>query len=356
MSKRSLLMCLLVFLTASPVVADEPVPEIERAISGYIIPNTERFAETGNLLADDMAALCSEATDDALDLARFSFRQAVLGYARIDFLRLGPLETDRRRDSLLFWPDRRSTGLKQVQRVLAQRDTSVLDAESLRQKSVALQGLGALEFVLFGTGSEQLTEQPDGFRCLYGKSIAENIATLGGDIATDWQAHPGFSDVWTFPGPQNTEYRNRLEAIAALVGLISNSLEVNRDQRLKPIAPFGVETKPFKRALFWRSGLTRDMLAASLEGLRDIIQISGLLSALPEDRHWIAGSVTFEFDNAQTALSSLNGPVQKIVEDPELSTKLAYLVVITRSLQNLLGELVAESLGLPTTFSPLDGD
>lgn len=348
--------CLFFVVLAGPLRAADGLSAVERAIEGYVVPNVERFAETGDILVADIGALCETGSPGALTAARGTFRNVVLSYARIDFVRIGPLEEANRRDALLFWPDRRSTGLKQVQRVIATSDAGVLDAEALRKKSVALQGLGALEFLLYGTGSDALVAKPGGFRCLFALSIANNIAALADMIADGWQNADGFKLQWTEPGPDNALYRNAEESVATLVGMISNALEIIRDQRLKPIAPFGLDMKPYKRALFWRSGLTRDMLAASLAGLRDMIQISGLLKALPEDRHWIAGSVSFEFDNALVALGKLDGPVQSIVEDPVKSTNLAYLVVVTRSLQNLLGEQVAEALGLPTTFSPLDGD
>lgn len=347
---------LLLIALTGPAMAMDSQSAIGRSIDGYVIPNVERFAETAGILVSDIGALCDSGSPEMMASALGTFRNAVLSHARIDFLRIGPLEEANRRDALLFWPDRRSTGLKQVQRTLVQEDESVLDARALRNKSVALQGFGALEFLLYGTGSETLVEETGGFRCLYALSIANNIAAIADAIAQDWQSKDGFARLWSEPGPDNILYRNNGESVAALVGMISNALEIIRDQRLKPIAPFGLDKKPYKRALFWRSGLTRDMLAASLAGLRDLIQISGLLSALPEDRHWIAGSVAFEFDNALAALRQLDGTVQSIVEDQEKSSNLAYLIVVTRSLQNLLGEQVAEALGLPTTFSPLDGD
>ncbi len=348
--------CLFLVFAAGPLQAADGLSAVERMIDGYVLPNVERFAETADILTADIATLCETGAPEALAEARATFRNAVLSHARIDFVRIGPLEAANRRDALLFWPDRRSVGLKQVQRVLAKEDAGVLDAAALRKKSVALQGFGALEFLLYGTGSEALTGTAGGFRCLYALSIANNIAALADAVADGWNDPQGFVRQWTEPGLDNDLYRDEQESVAALVGMVSDALEIIRDQRLKPIAPFGTDMKPYKRALFWRSGLTRDMLAASLAGLRDMIEISGLLTALPPDRHWIAGSVAFEFDNALGALQRLDGPVRSIVEDPEISSNLAYLVVVTRSLQNLMGEQVAEALALPTTFSPLDGD
>jgi len=348
-------LCLFVALGVGPAAAGR-VAAVDTAIAAYVLPNVERFAETSAVLVDDIEVLCSSGSPDTLAAARDTFRNTVLDFARIEFLRIGPLETDNRRDRLLFWPDRRSIGLRQVQRALAETDESVLDPDRLAQKSVALQGFGALDYLLFGTGSETLAESADGFRCLFAESVAANIAAIANDVVADWRDPTGFAAIWAAPAPDNDLYRDDQEAIAALVGLVANALEAIRDQRLKPIAPAGTDTKPFKRALFWRSNLTRDMTAASLGGLHDLVTASELLDALPDDLRWIGGSVDFEFNNAQKALATLDGPVQAYVEDPEHGSRLRYVMIVTGSLQNLLGERAADALGLPVTFSPMDGD
>jgi predicted lipoprotein len=53
-----------------------------------------------------------------------------------------------------------------VQELLAKQDPTATDAATLRGKSVAMQGLQALEFVLYGTGSETLATGDD-YRCRY---------------------------------------------------------------------------------------------------------------------------------------------------------------------------------------------
>ena len=41
-----------------------------------------------------------------------------------------------------------------------------------------MQGLGALEFVLFGTDSQALAEPGDPYRCAYGAAIAGNVEEM----------------------------------------------------------------------------------------------------------------------------------------------------------------------------------
>jgi membrane protein implicated in regulation of membrane protease activity len=116
----------------------------------------------------------------------------VAAYGKVDFLRIGPLMEDNRADRLLFWPDRRGIGLKQVQAILAEEDPAATDLAGLQAKSVAVQGLGALEFVLFGTGAESLTSIEGSFRCAYGQTIAGNIAGMAKEMVAGWYVPGGY--------------------------------------------------------------------------------------------------------------------------------------------------------------------
>ena len=98
-------------------------------------------------------ALCAAPSQQALDAARQSFGETVDAWSAIEIIRFGPVTEENRLERMLFWPDRKGTGLKQVQAALAAKDATATDAGSLASKSVAMQGLGALEFVLFGTGA-----------------------------------------------------------------------------------------------------------------------------------------------------------------------------------------------------------
>ena len=59
---------------------------------------------------------------------------------------------------------------------------------------------------------------------------------------------------------------------------------------------------------------------------------------------------------APRAAALLVDPIEKAVTDPEQVQALKYMVVITGSLDHLLGENLAAALGLSFGFSALDGD
>ncbi|MBI4922632.1 MAG: peptidase M75, Imelysin [Devosia nanyangense] len=356
-----LLFAVLAVLFAAPAVADSAVPDdvvIRGAIEGYIRPNFRIFADATEALKADVVGLCAAPSPAALTLAQDKFRSTVAAFSRIEFVRLGPLGLADRLERLLFWPDSKGIALKQVQAALAAKDATAAEAGALQKKSVAMQGLGALEYLLFGTGNEDLGSGEGAYRCSYAAAITTLVDGLATTIATEWQdiGPDGPAGHMLDPRPDAQDYRSRTEVLEKLAGTLINGTETIRDQRLKPvIGEGGGKPKP-KSALFWRSGMTAPALAANFGGLRDFFVAAKYPEALGTTNSWVASSVMFELDNAVRAATALVDPIDKVVGDPVLFAAFKSLVTVTGSLDSLLGTNLATALGLSVGFSQLDGD
>lgn len=352
------LLLLTALLCATPVVAQQVNSEqvVENAIDKVIRPGFADFDADAGALKSDMQYLCTTPSGQLLSVARAQFGEVVKSWSRIELLRLGPLLTDNRSERVLFWPDRKGIALRQVQSVLAGADETATDPATLRDKSVALQGLGALEFVLFGAGYEALSTAEGDFRCRYGMAIATLIAGIAGEMNTEWLDPEGISKRLIESPPEDPEFRSSREVIEKLVGLLSHGIEAIRDQRLLPfVGRDGAEPKP-RSALFWRSNRTVASIAANFDGLRDLFVNSGLGQTTAEDGAWIADSAAFEFGNVDRAAEVITSPLEEAVADPAQKKALDYLVILTGSLQTLIGENLSVALGLSVGFSSLDGD
>jgi len=224
---------------------------MEKAVENFIRPGYHRFRDQSASLEADMHALCAAPSAEGLDKARAGFDETVAAWSTIEIVRVGPAIEANRSERILFYPDRKSTGLKQVQAILARPDESATSVETLKDKSVAMQGLGALEFVLFGTGSEALRDDQQNFRCRYGAAIAGNLVRLGKELANEWDKDGGIRDAWKHPGPDNPVFRDGREAITALLGILVHGAETIRDQRIETFYK-GEENNTFpKQAIYW---------------------------------------------------------------------------------------------------------
>jgi predicted lipoprotein len=329
---------------------------LQAAVTEVIRPGMQGFGAASKEMVNALETLCVTPTPEALASSRQSFAAVVAAYGRIDFLRLGPLLEENRADRLLFWPDRRGIGLRQVQAILAEEDASATQLATLQDKSVAVQGLGALEFVLYGTGSDSLAAPAGAFRCAYGRTIAANIAQIAGELVADWNAPGGVAGHLMSPHPDYADYRTTVEAMEEMVGLVAHGAETLRDRHLKPFLAGPDKAASPKLAAFWRSELTLVFVRANIEGMHALAVSTGLTRAVEEKDKWLVNSVDFEFRNALRALDSVKLPLAEALDNQEQAAALDYLVLVTGALQTVVGEQLSAALGLSVGFSSLDGD
>ncbi len=352
-----LLLVILAGLFAAPALAAQPTAAevVSLAIAEAIRPGFAQYAAETAKLEATIESRCGVSEDD-LAAMREQFRAVVSAWSRIELYRIGPLLKDNRSETTLFWPDRKGIALRQVQAILSESDRGAFDAETLRSKSVAVQGLGALEFVLFGTNSERLATIESDFACHYAGAIATLLNERATAMSTEWDDPEGFSRRLLEPSAEDPEYRSFREVAEALTGLLAHGVEAIRDQRMLPfLGRDGAAPKP-KSALFWRSGMTVPSLLANFDGLRTLLDSSRIAEATADENLWVGNSSRFEFGNVVRAGALLKDPIEAALADPKQRHALDYIVLVTQSLDVLLGENLAAALGLSVGFSSLDGD
>lgn len=328
----------------------------QKAANRFIIPAYENLATTAASQVETMQALCDQADASHLVAAQDQFAALVSAWSRAEIIRFGPILAENRIDRILFWPDRRGIALRQIQALLAEQDETALDLENLRQKSVALQGLGSLEFVLFGTGADEMTT-PDTYRCALGVTIAQAIKGTAGEVLAAWQKPDGIAAHMADPQPEYADYRDKDEVLREVLGIFIHGFEMIRDVRLGPIVETETSTPNPNVAIYRRSQQTIESMTASIAGMKDLFLVSGMEEELPEELRWVAGALDFEFQNfTGTAASVAELPIADAVADEEASGKIGYLRILTQSLQQMAVQEISFSLGLSAGFSSLDGD
>lgn len=342
-------------VAASPANAASATEIVSGAIDGFIRPGYHIFHQEASDLSEAGKGLCATPSQAALDKARKSFGETVDAWSRIEIVRFGPVTEQNRLERVLFWPDRKGTGLKQVQAALASQDPTAADEEQLAGKSVAMQGLSALEFVLFGSGSEALATG-DPYRCAYGEAISGSLEAIAAELDAAWADPNGFARIWANPAADNPLYRDGTEAVTELMDVFVTGTELVRDVRLSGFLGKEAKDDRPRLALFWRSGKTVDALAGNLAGMKTLLEASKLAGALPAEQDWMGREALFEFSNAANAAAGAEGPIAEVLADPDRRGKLAYFGLVTSSLSNIFGAQMSGALGLTAGFSSLDGD
>lgn len=350
----------LVLTVGTPANADEfdAGPIIANVVTKAIRPGFAKLAANARAAHLRVSALCGGPGDAPLMAARSAFTALVESWGRVEMVRPGPLAVDNRLERMLFWPDRRGRGLKQVRDVVHSNDKTAQSVDGLAQKSVAVQGLLALEFNLFGSGADDLATPEGAGRCAYASAITSNISNITAEIEASWASNePGsISSLWLNPSPDNPLFRDGREQLSALFKILGDGFEIVRVQRIAPFLNKGFESVRPKSALFWRSANMVRSLRANIDGMQTLVQAADLQSTVPGRQKRVIESLIFEFKNAQNALSLIDKSPARIAERKADYDKLAYASVVMVSLKATIDEQLLPAFNLSAGFSSLDGD
>lgn len=344
--------------TAAPPagLADEAVQSVmARAVDEVIRPGYRNMQQSAARLTTAMKDLCDSGTQQTLDKAKSAFDDTVRYWSIIEIVQTGPVMQDNLFEHVLFFPDRKGLGLKQVQALIAKADPKDATVDAIAGKSVAVQGLTALEYVLYGNGSDELIGQKNGFRCQYGAAVAGNIQREAGEVVAAWEKPDGVQASWKHPGPQSEDFMDNKEAVTALLGILVHGAETVRDQRLEQFYK-GKDTTPRPRmAIYWRSKNTWKSMAANLEGLRTLWQKAGMAELLPADNKPVADAIEADFKTLLDTVPKLNPDIEVATSEPE-KAKLDALLADSRELITAISDQYGGAIGLSAGFSFSDGD
>ena len=328
------------------------------ALIDVIRPGYAALADETATLSETVGALCQAPSVASLDAARKAFVAAVAAWSKVEILRFGPIVADRRYERLFFWPDPKGLGERQIRDTLAKRDESVTKADALSGKSVALQGLPALEYLLYGDGAEALAAPSDttAFRCAFALSAAANSAGIAKSVAEDWREGSPDERSFLAPGPDASPYRAPKEVTLELFKSFTAGIELVRDQKLgKPLGATPEEARP-KLAAFWRSGQSLANAAGNLDGIRALFAKGGLAQVVAGDSPGVEKSVLFDLGHAIEVLSGIGKPMTEVAVDADLRAKIEALRVSLKSAGKTAADAIARGAGLSFGFNAMDGD
>ena len=349
-------LCVMAPAAKAAFVTDEAVqPVMQKTVDDVIIPGYDAFKSAADASSAAMNALCIANDKASYEGAKKAFANLAGAWSRIEVLRDGPVLDNNMFERVLFFPDRKGLALKQIQAMLAAKDENDIAGTSMKGKSVAVQGLTGLEFVLFGSGSEELSGGKDNFRCHAGRAIAANVAVLASELSDAWNAPDGVADRWRRPGPGNPVFRNGEEALIALLGTLVRGLETTNEKRLTIFAAGEGGANP-KKALYWRSGLTMQSVADNLKGLKAFWDDSGMQGIIKGESSAITTNINFEFKTAILTAEKLDMPVDKILADEKARSRLEFLTMTIADLQARLNNDYGRAMGLAAGFTFSDGD
>jgi hypothetical protein len=330
----------------------------QQSLERHIRPGYEQLLTAAQKLETALETFCGAPPSSDPEPVKEAFTVALLAWSRIEHLRFGPIQKKARHARMVFWPDRKGLGRRQVARALKARDKSVLSGETLQGKSVALQGFGALEYILFAKGHEQLSKPGPvrNHRCAFMQAIAANITHISQVVLKQWSGTGDYAATFLQPGPDNAVYLEPKEVTFEIAKSLIVGLERVRDIRIA--GPLGLQRKSRRRrsAAFERSGLSTRVITANLEGLVDLFEKGGLMERIGAHELGMDKAIQFDLVQSLKQLRSISVPMKAAVEDPEMEDRLMAVGFPLRNAREEVSRVMADAAGLALGFNALDGD
>lgn len=354
--KLLLIAATLLGVSFSPAQAEADHAGIAKASLIQVIrPDYAAFANAAGTLQGKVGALCQQPSAATLKDAKDAFANTVAAWSTVEIIRFGPITQDHRFERLFYWPDPKGLGLKQIQDALAKQAVTVTEPDELAGKSVALQGLPALEYLLYGDDGTLPKEDRD-FRCSFGLAVATNVDRIARSVVEGWREGSAYEKAFLGPAPDDAYYHAPKEVTLDLFKTFTTGIELVRDQKLgKPLGASAAEAKP-KLAAFWRSGLSFDNAAGNLEGVKALFAQGGFAQVVAQESAGVENSILFDLDHAITVLRGIDQPMAEAVTNEDTRGKLEALRVALKGAEQTAGDMISKGAGLAFGFNAMDGD
>ncbi len=334
----------------------------ETQLTRHIRPGYARLAASSAHFAAVVDRFCAVGVEGDRKPLETAYDRLVDVWGRIEHITFGPIAEGNRHERMFFWPDRRGLGARQIAAAVASRDPTVLEPTSLASKSVALQGLGAIEQVLFGEWPDAVEADARSYRCGFARSIAANMAATAQAVSAEWARTDGYARLWQAPGPANSTFAGGAEITSTLGKAMDRGLDRARNQRL--IGPLGFTKQRRKTSAPLNiSGRSLRLVSANVYGILDLYSTGGLEGALvraanagklfvvlPRIRR-LAGDLRFTRDRL-AGLRALRRPFAD-GSDTSGIISVGFPLKSARAEAATLLTLVA---GVPADFTVTDGD
>jgi predicted lipoprotein len=319
-----------------------------------VLPAFKALADQTGSLAEAADNFAAEPSQDGFNALRAAFDAVSDAWMRAEFFRLGPLGDQQRSDRIEYWPEKRNITERQLAALLAAPTEEALEPRKFAQASVAVQGLPALERLLYGDSSRQtLSAGPEQkARAAVIKAIAHNLDALAKEIAADWEK--ALADPKSAAAPFS---QDATEATAQLFAGLMTGMQIVTVQKLAGPRGTTIDKAKPKTAEQWRSGRSLRNIKLNLEAARNaVLSPHGFVVLLGAGNDALKDELTKAFDVADAAAAAAPEPMDAAVTDAEGRKRVGALLVAVNQLVDALKQKAAPAMGISLGFNEMDGD
>lgn len=348
--------------------ACSPPPEeqlLEDTTRLSILPAYRDFVAASRQLREASTAFCGavEKSTETYTALRGAWRNVATTWAGIQSLQFGPLLVDNQAWKIQFWPDRKNLVARKVEALI--KEGEPLDVARVEKASVVVQGLSALEYLLFDDVAGQLGRYQDEAgqrRCDLLSATSAHLEGVAIFLHTAWQSDGGnYAATFSQPGKDNREYPEAKVAIGTLLDSLVYGLElIKRDKLEKPLGLAESGTQVYLLE-WWRARYSRAAIVANLSALHQLYSAGegfGLDDYLQQvvDGADLANDIDQRFRQVIKQAGDIEGP---LFDAPNAADTLAQAKALSEAITALEKSIkngIPPLLGITLSFNSSDGD
>jgi uncharacterized protein len=239
---------------------------LEKLVDRFIIPHYQALSLTAEAQENAWAEFCAKPDEMGFEALQRAYLATADSWSQIEFLRYGPIGDEFRAERLSYWPERKNATAKALAELLEKDGVTDLAPDLFVKTSVAVQGLPALERLLFDdkAQTEMLSGMRKARRCALGQAIAWNVVMIAHDVRLGWTNDV----VEAIANPETAK-----EATSRIATDFLSTFAYMRDAKLRPLlGKDAAQARPML-AEGWRSKRSKRALTLNLETVLDVTKL-----------------------------------------------------------------------------------
>jgi len=330
-------------------------------VKQMIEPNYQHLMYSASALQQEISNLCFKNDhQQATSIAKVKERYISLriDWAKAQLIQFGPINYLERKERFDFWPDKHRVGERQLRRLLSEPETQPQNLDELQKKSVALQGVSAIERLIFSQKDNGFDEA----QCKLAMLISSNLSEIATEVFEQWSKEPIlFSNDLINTQSGVTFFQSETDVATALFNAMMTQLNIVKALKIENALPKKGKKVGNRRNLeSWRTQTSFTLMVTNLETVQQFYTIgfSHMLQQLSAEIDVeLQQQFSLIIENAKDLEHQVRqSNLDKMMKNEAFLKSLNDLRDAIQVVEKTMTSQVLPILGLNLKFNSLDGD
>jgi len=329
------------------ITRDEDWTSINLTVTDeLVIPAYQNLEARSMALVGATENFCSDLNAANLLVLKDAYLQSMAAWQAVQHIQFGPISYFNWNYRMQYWPDERGTSGRQLDAIIAAGDEAILSGNSFARQSVGVQGLPALERILYAD-SALVEFQNNDYLCLLSATIASNISEISSGVTQRWVDE--YRALVQEPAADGL-YENAEDLSIDFLKALQESIAKIRDLKLAPVIGETFNASRNRAAESWRSENSLANIKNNIDSL-ELLFFAYMAAFHEED----GAAVMSVFSELKQILNDLPDSLSAALESEQQYAQLQTLYAEVDALHEAL-ETALKNTDLYLGFNSLDGD